>query len=158
MNPLETQRTTLATVEEIHVATLAKLWTDPDVRKYLGGVVEPDAALEKVRSYIGLETHRTVLLKETAEIAGVVMLTPREGDMELSYLFFPEFWGLGYARESAAGLIQFGFEVLGLARIVAVTQSANSRSVRLLEALEMGFTRRFMEFGAEQSEHELEKL
>jgi len=158
MHPQETKRTFLLAVELEHVDTLAKLWTDADVRQYLGGVVEPEIGLDRVRSYIGLESHRTVVLKETHEILGVVMLTPRDENMEISYLFFPAYWGMGYAREASARLIQFGFEELGLKRIVAVTQTANERSIRLLNSLDMTLNSSFEEFGAEQSEYVLINL
>lgn len=152
---LETDRTNLVTVEDGHVATLAQLWLNQDVRQYLGGIVELDVALQRIRSYLGQQTHRTVVRRGTDEILGVVMLTPLGEDKEISYLFFPEYWGSGYAKEALSTLIQFAFESLGCKQIFAITQTANHRSVKLLESLGMRLSETFVEFSAEQSKYQL---
>ena len=155
MKVLETERTSLVTVEDHHVAVLAQLWQNQDVRLYLGGIVELDVAFQKVLAYVGQETHRTVFRRGSDEILGIVMLTPLEEDMEISYLFFPEYWGLGYAKEASSRLIRFGFETLGCKQIFAVTQTQNLRSVKLLESLGMRLCETFIEFSAEQSKYRL---
>ena len=117
---------------------------------------EADTRLHRgARSIVGQETHRTVFRRGSDEILGIVMLTPLEEDMEISYLFFPEYWGLGYAKEASSRLIRFGFETLGCKQIFAITQSQNLRSVKLLESLGMRLCETFIEFSAEQSKYRL---
>lgn len=44
-----------------------------------------------------------------------------------------EAWGHGFATELAAGVVQYGFAVLGLDRIIAVASPDNLASRRVLE-------------------------
>ena len=48
-------------------------------------------------------------------------------------------WGKGYATESAKACLGFGFESLGLPRIVALVVRANTASVKVLLNLGMRF-------------------
>jgi RimJ/RimL family protein N-acetyltransferase len=52
---------------------------------------------------------------------------------ELNY----QFWGKGYATEAALAILRFGFEELGMHRIVANTLAVNKGSARVLEKLGM---------------------
>ena len=58
-------------------------------------------------------------------------------DVDIGYALLPEFWSQGYALESASAVISYAGEKLGLKRVVAVTNSDNHSSIRLLE--KMGF-------------------
>jgi len=53
--------------------------------------------------------------------------------------FTPEAQGQGYGPELGAAALRFGFEVVGLDRIVAITRSTNSAGQRSLE--KFGMTR-----------------
>jgi RimJ/RimL family protein N-acetyltransferase len=93
----------------------------------------------------------------TPTFLGLVTLGPnRSGDSELSYSFVHQHWGHGYAREATTLAIDWGFDQLGLTRIVATTQSANARSRRLLESLGMTAGDEFMEFEAVQKTYHLD--
>jgi RimJ/RimL family protein N-acetyltransferase len=48
-------------------------------------------------------------------------------DIEVGYRFLREHWGRGYATEAARAAIRFGFDELGLDRIVAVTLPTTRR-------------------------------
>jgi len=58
-------------------------------------------------------------------------------DVDIGYALLPEFWSQGYALESASAVMSYASEKLGLKRVVAVTNSDNKSSIRLLE--KMGF-------------------
>jgi len=58
-------------------------------------------------------------------------------DVDIGYALLPEFWSQGYALESASAVLSYASEELGLKRVVAVTNSDNKSSIRLLE--KMGF-------------------
>ena len=58
-------------------------------------------------------------------------------DVDIGYALLPEFWSQGYALESAAAVVAYAGKTLGLKRVVAVTNSDNQSSIRLLE--KMGF-------------------
>ena len=58
-------------------------------------------------------------------------------DVDIGYGFLPEFWGQGYGIESAAAVMRYGREQLGLKRIVAVVSPGNTSSIKLLQKLGM---------------------
>jgi RimJ/RimL family protein N-acetyltransferase len=58
---------------------------------------------------------------------------------EFYYKFFPEFWGKGFATETAKALINFGFTKYNLHRIEAGVATKNKASIRVLE--KAGMTR-----------------
>jgi len=58
-------------------------------------------------------------------------------DVDIGYALLPEFWSQGYALESASAVISYAAEKLDLKRVLAVTNSNNQSSIRLLE--KMGF-------------------
>lgn len=57
---------------------------------------------------------------------------------DIGFAFLPEFEGKGYARESAEAMMQYGRDILGFERVLAITTTDNDASVRLLARL--GFT------------------
>lgn len=71
-------------------------------------------------------------------------------DLEVSYQFLPEYWGLGLASESVGAFIVGMRGRLGYDSVTAETQTANPRSTRLLEALGFLRKRTLIRFDAEQ--------
>jgi RimJ/RimL family protein N-acetyltransferase len=57
---------------------------------------------------------------------------------DIGFAFLPEFEGNGYARESAEAMMQYGRDVLGFERVLAITTLDNVASIGLLKKL--GFT------------------
>jgi len=84
-----------------------------------------------------------VELPGEASFIGVVGLTviPYEADftpaVEVAWRLARAYWGRGYASEAARASVDYGFDTLGLAEIVAVTVPANLRSRRVMERLGM---------------------
>ena len=78
-----------------------------------------------------------VELAKTGEPIGICGLIKREAleDVDLGFAFLPAFWRKGYAFESAAAVMCYGRNVLGLRRIVAILSQDNHRSSKLLEKL-----------------------
>jgi RimJ/RimL family protein N-acetyltransferase len=62
-------------------------------------------------------------------------------DVELGFAFLPDFWGKGYALESASAVMAYARDELGLTRVIAVTTPENHASIRLLEKLDFRFER-----------------
>lgn len=141
------ERFTLRRPSESDVDALVRLRGDQAVRRHLGGAVSGDRAVTKARELIGSYAHFVVEVA-SGELAGLVSLTPRGDDLELSYEFFPDYWGRGMAREACAALLYRS--VLLPARLIAVTQRSNERSRRLLHALGFRQHEEFEEFGAVQ--------
>lgn len=56
----------------------------------------------------------------------------KASDIEIGYRLAPDAWGLGFATEGAAALRDYGFDDLGLERIIGVTHPDNLASQRVL--------------------------
>jgi RimJ/RimL family protein N-acetyltransferase len=82
-----------------------------------------------------------IRLLETDELVGAIGLEICEQDhlAELGYWVSQENWGRGIATEACGGIVDFGFRVLGLNRIVAHHMTKNPQSGRVLE--KVGFVR-----------------
>ncbi|WP_062344322.1 GNAT family N-acetyltransferase [Novosphingobium sp. CCH12-A3] len=61
---------------------------------------------------------------------------------ELGYMFDPDVWGQGFAREAVGMVIARGFTVHHLPRILADVDPRNKASIRLLERLGFAETHR----------------
>lgn len=71
-------------------------------------------------------------------LIGNLYLAPGDFDTgELGYVFNRNYWGLGYAAESVAGLIHHAFTELNMRRIVAMCNPENTASWKLLERVGM---------------------
>jgi len=57
--------------------------------------------------------------------------------IEVGWRLARPFWGRGYATEAAAAALAFGFDTLGIDKIVSFTSTVNLRSRRVMERLSM---------------------
>jgi RimJ/RimL family protein N-acetyltransferase len=82
-----------------------------------------------------------VVLKETHEPIGMCGLIKRDGldDVDIGYSFLPKFWSKGYAVEAALATKEYARDVIGLKRLVAITDPANEGSIRVLEKIGLRF-------------------
>lgn len=62
---------------------------------------------------------------------------PEFDGAEVLYAFHPDLHGGGYAREAAAASLDYGFDVVGLPSILAITLETNVRSWGLMKRLGM---------------------
>ena len=94
-----------------------------------------------------------VELKESSESIGICGLLKRDSlpDVDVGFAFLPGYWAQGYAVESAAAVMNYGREVLGLRRIVAITTPDNNASIRLLEKIGLRFEG-LIKLGSDQPE------
>ena len=66
-------------------------------------------------------------------LAGLFLSNDRFKMAEFYYKFFPEFWGNGYATETAKAIIKFGFNQFHLHRMEAGVATQNVASIHVLE-------------------------
>jgi ribosomal-protein-alanine N-acetyltransferase len=76
-----------------------------------------------------------VELLDAGDMIGAAGLQRLDGgpEVEVGYRFLKTHWGRGYATESALASLAYGFDDLGLDRIVAVALESNLASRRVLE-------------------------
>ena len=72
--------------------------------------------------------------RDTGEFIGWFALKyiPKTVEVEVGYRLLHDAWGLGFATEGASALVDYGFDDLGLDRIVGVTHPDNFASQRVL--------------------------
>jgi len=140
-----TERLTLRAFTAADRPAYAALRADPDVVRFLPGgealVPFADAIAETRISAFHDAWSRGYGVWAVEEIAtgafvgqaGLASME-RSSEVELLYALAPRFWGRGYAREAATAALRFGFEQVGLDRIVAYVVPENAASARVLAA------------------------
>ncbi|MEU5592790.1 GNAT family N-acetyltransferase [Streptomyces sp. NPDC020298] len=153
---LRTPRLILRPAESGDVSEFTRLWTDPDVRRFLGGPVAEDQLTTYQQHFAGRPHVFTVVTRQEATVLGSVSIDPNsrfDGRREVSYSFLPEHWGQGYAREAVTAAVGWCLDHVPSddPSVIAVTQEANARSRRLLEAIGMRMISTFVEWDAPQT-------
>lgn len=106
---------------------------------------ETDAALDRQNGF--LDSHGycfwAVERRDDGALMGFCGLkpgpegTPLQGEMEIGWRFGFDYWGRGYAREAAQASLDWGWANTPVARVMAITVLANTRSRSLMERLGM---------------------
>lgn len=60
-------------------------------------------------------------------------------DVEIFYGLSNEYWGQGLATEAAKAMLHYGFDIIGLKRIIAVVKPDNIASRKVIEKIGMKF-------------------
>ncbi len=149
MNILETERLVLREFTADDAAFILELVNDPSFIRNIGdrGVrsledaqryIETGPIASYARNGFGLWL---VQLKGSGESIGMCGLIKRDilEDVDIGYAFLPRFWSKGYAVESARAVRDYGQNVTGLNRLVAITNPANESSIRVLEKIGLKF-------------------
>jgi RimJ/RimL family protein N-acetyltransferase len=153
---LHTARLTLLPLADQHLEWEIELDSDPDVMRYLSGHAStPEdveagharrvAAAEKVDGlgfWVGLVED---------EFVGWWTLQPAHGPdqpddpgvADLGYRLLQRYWGRGLASEGARELVRYGFDDVGLDRIIAQTITVNARSRAVMERIGLTYVRTF---------------
>ena len=82
--------------------------------------------------------HLAVVLPNEKKLigwCGLEMISQVNKEAELAYTLNRHYWGHGYMTEAAAAMLNIGFTEMGLHRIFATCNPANSASIRVLEKL-----------------------
>ena len=151
MGVLATARLDLRRMTIDDAEFILQLLNDPDFIRFIGdkGVKTVDDA----RQYIvngpmaSYERHGfglwLVELKPSSIPVGMCGLLKREtlDDVDIGFAFLPRYRSRGYGFESAVAVMQYGRHVLGLKRIVAITDPDNVGSIRLLQKIGLSFDR-----------------
>lgn len=135
--------------------SLRRVFTCSNVREFLGGPIDVDAAEQRTEQWIARSANSPLWAIRRccdSRFLGYVLLDRHHdsNDTEISYALLIDYWGKGYATVAVEeGLFRAASEC-GLTEVVAETQAKNERSIRLLERVGMTEERRLMRFGEEQ--------
>ncbi len=128
---------------------------DPEVMRYTH---EPlweslDQTRNFIESYPDFDTvgygRWGCFLKESGQMIGFCGLKFLQDydEVDVGYRFLPAFWGRGLATEAASATLRFGFETIGLRRIIGMVVPQNLPSIRVLEKSGLEFEAEFLEDG-----------
>lgn len=145
------------TLDDVEAAF--RMYGDIEVMRYLGrdGAANVVESIEDQRERLAknIERYETIPelqgwvagameLKSTGEVVGCSLLKPLPdgnevitSDIEVGWHLARDHWGKGYATESGAGAIRYGFEEKGLELIHAVVYAENMPSRRVMDRLGM---------------------
>jgi RimJ/RimL family protein N-acetyltransferase len=147
MVTLETERLILREFEENDRQAIQEYASDPEVVRYIGWGpnTEKDTqeflqrAFDRQREQPRTEYELAVVLKAENRLigGGGIYINPDHKEAELGYTLNRRFWGQGYATEAARAFVAFGFEELGLHRVYATCDPANTASARVMEKIDM---------------------
>jgi RimJ/RimL family protein N-acetyltransferase len=146
---LETERLILRKFEESDVDRLFLLDSNPEVVKYVGtppstDIKESEHVIKMIQQqYKDNGVGRLAVIEKESNLligwSGLKFITKEingyENIYELGYRFLPEFWGKGYAIESAKASLDFGFNDLNRDIIYACAHHENDGSNHILRKL-----------------------
>lgn len=151
MSVLVTERLDLRCMTTDDAEFILQLLNDADFIRFIGdkGVRTIDDACRYIlngpiasykRHGFGLWL---VQLRPSSVSVGMCGLLKREAldDVDIGFAFLPHYRSRGYALEAAAAVMQYGRNVLGLKRIVAIVDPDNGGSIRLLQKIGLTFDR-----------------
>ena len=135
---------------------LCALLGDPRVGATLGGVLDPDGVARSLAAQVdhwdrhgfGYWLWRERATGDAVARGGLQHIDV-EGDdeVEIGWAVMADRWGEGFATELGAASMRVGFDVLGLASLVAWTTPHNEASRRVMEKLGMRFEREVVHAG-----------
>ena len=147
---IQTPRLRLRPAGEPDIEPLHRLWTEPEVRRFLWDdeVIPLDRARSVVLDSIEHWSSRrfglwTLAPSADAPLVGFCGFRPAEwaDAPELLFGLSATHWGRGLALEAARAAATYAFDTLGVTLVVAATDPPNTASVRVLERLGMRFER-----------------
>ncbi|QWH18579.1 N-acetyltransferase [Bacillus mycoides] len=154
---LETERLTLRWLDVKDAPFILELVNDPAWIQFIGD--KEVRNLEDAKNYIlngPVDMYNKVGFglylverKEDLTPLGMCGLIKRDSleDVDIGFAFLEKFRSKGYGYESAAAVIEYGVQKLGLKRIVAITSIDNAASGTLLEKVGLRFEKTISDSG-----------
>jgi [ribosomal protein S5]-alanine N-acetyltransferase len=155
---IETPRLILREFQTSDYEVLFDLDSNPEVNRFLGNKpLKTIAEAQAIVAYIQqqYEDHGigrwAVIEKTTGNFvgwSGLKFITTLENGAthfyDVGYRFMPQYWGLGYATETAKAAIKYGFETMHLTEIVGTCHEENIASRTVLEKCGLQFVEKFV--------------
>lgn len=150
---LETKRLLLRHLEPGDLDSLYALYRDPEIRRYFPeGTLTYEETQEELEWFLhGHPKHPSLGLwatihKESNRFIGRSGLLPwtidGRDEVEVAYLIDKAYWGQGFGTEAAQGILDYGFAVLQLPRLICMIDPDNWASIRVAQKIGMHFERR----------------
>jgi len=149
MKILDTERLTLRTIHPDDAAFYYELVNDPTWLEHIGdkGIRSVEGARAAIIDgpCIMQERHGHSLYvmerKSDGKPLGLCGLIKRDSlpDVDIGYAIRPAYFGHGYTYEAAEAVVAYARDVMGLKRLMGITNPANTVSIKLLGKLGLTF-------------------
>lgn len=149
MRPLRTERLILRNWQERDRDLFHLINSDDRVMEFFPmrrTRAESDELMDRlaqgiVKNGFGLAAVEIAVTGQVAGFTGLNITTGipvcEDGAVEIGWRIAPEFWGKGYVTEAARRWRDFGFDDLGLERIISFAVAANHRSTAVMRRIGM---------------------
>ena len=163
---LMTRRLTLRAFTEQDVAPLYCVLGEEDILRYFPNPNPP--ALDRVQNMIARQWahwnehgYGWWVVASHADPALIgwagLQFLPETVETEVAYLLSQAHWGQGFATEAALASVRYGFETLGLERIVAIAHVENKASQRVIQKLGMSLVDQVHLWGIESYRYSIDR-
>ncbi|NOU92503.1 GNAT family N-acetyltransferase [Paenibacillus sp. LMG 31456] len=146
---LHTERLHLRKMKVSDSSSLFKIWSDPDVTKFMNVscFTNENQAKEMITLLDDLSQDSkairfSIIKIESDEIIGSCgfnSLDFENAKAEIGYDIAKSFWGRGYASEAIYSLLDYAFSSLKMNRIEAKVEPENVKSIKLIQKLNFTF-------------------
>jgi ribosomal-protein-alanine N-acetyltransferase len=152
MKILETKRLVLRRLLPGDLDDLYALYRDPEIRRFFPeGTLTYEETKEELEWFLGghpahpeLGLWATIHKADNAFIGRCGLLPwtiERRPEVEVAYLLAKEYWGQGLGTEAAQAVSQYGFEKLGVSRLICVIDPDNQASMNVARSIGMTLER-----------------
>ena len=150
MKILETDRLILRHLLPTDLDSLFALYSDQEVRRYFPeGTLTYQETREELEWFLNGHPENyelglwATIHKETNQFIGRCGLLPwtidQRSEVEVAYLLGKEYWGQGLGTEAARAIVKYGFETLGLSRLICLIDRDNQASIKVASKIGMSF-------------------
>ena len=145
---IQTERLVLSPFALEHLDGLFAMNRNPAVMRYLGDIQtreETKAGILRVQARWQKYGYGwwTILLRKTGAVIGAACLQnlahTDDAPLEIGWRLMPEYHGKGFATEAGRAAMEFGFNQVGVERLVAVAHPENIASQKVMQRLGMQF-------------------
>jgi RimJ/RimL family protein N-acetyltransferase len=161
MSEVETARLLLRRWQDADLERLVDLHGDPRVARFLSVEGRPWPRERSVGAFAHFRRQWqdngfgpwAAIDKHTGGWLGQIGLNERPGwpgphKVEVGWELHPSVWGQGLATEGGRAALRYGFEVVGLERIISAARADNAASRRVMEKCGLAFQEEFTHQGA----------
>jgi len=142
---IETERLILREFNINDYKNVYEFGSNIEVQKYTGdGIIESlSSAKELIKNvwYVDYKKYGygrwAAIYKPENKIIGFAGLKylPEFNETDIGFRFLPEYWKKGLATEASKEIIKYGFEKLGLDKIIGIALAENIGSCKVLEKI-----------------------
>ena len=139
---IETDRLILRKFRLTDCEDVFEFGSDEEIQRYTGDELIPsvDAARKRIQDGLFVDYQKygygrlACIYKPDEKLIGFAGLKylPELDETDIGFRFLQRYWGRGIATEASKELIKYGFEELGLNRIIGIAMEENIASQKVL--------------------------